>query len=516
MQPPTYKILLLHAAGCNARRTVLDHIYCYPQYRPGNLYAYHHLLAPVSTELLAFPFDAVIIDYTFLAYRTTNLYPQLRQKYRFLTDTNAKKIVISQDEFNGNEILDEWLQDLKVDVIYTPVERDLDVLLPVSNKSVPIKNALAGYSHSQDLLQLKRFARPFDERSIDVGTRVRFPPPNYGRAGILKGQTAERFRDAARAAGFVTDISTDPNDVFLGEDWFRFLGSCRFTYATRGGVSMCDPRGDIGRRVAAYREANPDASFDAIEAACFAGQDRYDFSTPTPRLFEATALQTGLILLEDHYFDGVEPYRHYIPLKPDFSNLDEVFTLMRDDAAVKRMIGEAYHYLVDNDRFSYRAFVDMVLSEVETAGPPRPAAANDFAGLMRHYEKLAASQRLVMEAPAHWSKIVRFAGNRAQKQGQLPSLAELVGAVRAGTDIRSIAAAEIASGGHLDTTLTGLAIEAIAGLADEPRDLDALASLFADASQVPGTDNFHRDWAHCEYVYDPSSNASPEAGSSPH
>ncbi len=504
MPRPHYKILVLHAIGCNARRTVLDHVYCYPTYRPGNLYAYHHLLAPLTDELLSFPFDAVLIDYTFLAYRTTNLYPELHKKYRFLADTRAIKIIISQDEFNGNILLDEWLQDLKADVIYTPVERDLDVLLPRCSTSIPIKTALAGYSHSFDLLQLKRFARPFEERSIDVGTRVRFPPPHYGRAGILKGQTAERFRDAARSAGFVTDISTDPDDVFLGDDWFRFLGSCRLTYATRGGVSMCDPRGDIGRRVAAFLAVNRAASFDEVEAACFPGLDRYDFSAATPRLFEAAALQTGLILLEDRYFDGVEPYRHYIPLKPDFSNLDEVFALMRDDVAVKRMIDEAYRYLVENDRFSYRAFVDLVLGEVETAFPePRPADADDFARLARHYERLAASQRLVMAAPAHWSKIARFVGNRAQKQGQLPSLMELVAAKRAGIEIRGLAAAEILSGGHLDPTLGGLAVEALTGLADDPRDLDALATVLTDAAQVPGADNFQRDWAHCECVYDP-------------
>ena len=62
---PKYKILILHARRNDARQTTIDHIYCYPRHRRGNLYAYHHAYAPVSEELSSFPFDAIILNYCF-------------------------------------------------------------------------------------------------------------------------------------------------------------------------------------------------------------------------------------------------------------------------------------------------------------------------------------------------------------------------------------------------------------------------------------------------------------------
>ncbi len=504
-QQPNYKILILHALFSNTRKTILDHIYCYPAYRSGNLYVYHHLLAPLTQQLFEFPFDAIIIDYGFLAYRMTSWYSELRQKYTFVGQAKAVKIVISQDEFNFNEVLDDWLDFMKVDVIYTPVTRDLNVLFPRCSARVPIKHALAGYSHTKDLERLNQFVRPFGERTIDVGTRVRYTPAHAGRAGILKGLASEKFRDLAREAGFVADISTRPEDAFAGDDWFAFLGSCRFTFATRAGASVPDPHGEIRKRVAEFLAADPNASFDAIEAACFPGQDRYDFSCVSPRVFEAAAARTGLILLEDHYLDGLEPYRHFIPLKPDFSNLDEVFRLMRDDAAAQKMIEEAYRFLVKSESFSYAAFVNEVLADIELRVPvPRPTTGQDFARLREHFEKLAPSQSLVMGAPPHWSAAARFAANRAQKQDELFSVANLLAAKRRSGNLRSIAAAEAACGGHLDGRLAGLSLEAMTGLS-EARHLAALADVFANAASIPGHDNFHREWAFCEYVYDPLS-----------
>jgi hypothetical protein len=43
------------------------------------------------------------------------------------------------------------------------------------------------------------------------------------------------------------------------------------------------------------------APFEDVEAACFPGLDKYAFTGPSPRVFEAAALRTGLILIEGDY-----------------------------------------------------------------------------------------------------------------------------------------------------------------------------------------------------------------------
>lgn len=500
-----YKILVLHAVEDNTRRAVLDHVYCYPQYGPGNLYVYQHLFAPVTEELAAFPFDAIIINYCFLSYRVVNEWQaELRQKFSFVTHSPAVKIALAQDECTASAVMDEWLYEfLKVDVIYTPYTRDLEALYPQCFGRVPIKHAFAGYSNPKEVARLERFVLPFGERPIDVGSRVRHLPPYFGRHGVLKGWTTEKFGNAAAAAGFVTDVSTRPQDVFTGDDWFRFLGSCRFTFLTRAGASMHDPRGDIRAKVEAFLRENPKASFDEVELACFPGVDRYDFSCVSPRLFEAAAARTGLILLEDDYVDGLQPYRHYIPLRRDFSNVDEVFGLMRDDAAAEAMISAAYEYLIASERFSYAVLVDDVMAEIAERAPmPRPATDEDFAGLKRHCDGCESSHRLLQEAPPYWSQVARYTSNQAQQRGQLKSLAHLVTTTLVNGNRPSLMAAEMASGGVLDPRLACLATESIAGLAGDRRDLCAWASVLADLGSRL-TEYLPKEYRYCEYIYDP-------------
>ena len=331
---------------------------------------------------------------------------------------------------------------------------------------------------------------------------MRLLPAYYGRVGTLKGQLAEQFRYRARESGFVTDVSTDKSDAFPGDEWYRFLGSCRFTIAARGGASICDSRGAIRRKVDEYLRRWPNATFDEIESACFPGLDRHDFSAVTPRLFEAAALRTGLILIEDDYVAGLEPYRHYIPLERDLSNLEQVFSIMRDGGRIEAMIEAAYQHLIVSGQFSYRVFVDGVLAEVERKCP-RPASREQFAGLKRHYQRLAPSQRLRVEAPPIWLQVARSTALRADKQGQLDAVAKLVAARRKGVPFRCVVSAELGGADLLSPDLSGPAIESIEALADGQHALADLAS-FLD-STIEGYWRLDNDfgWGHCEYVYDP-------------
>ena len=49
-----------------------------------------------------------------------------------------------------------------------------------------------------------------------------------------------------------------------------------------------------------------------------------DLRTISPRHFEAAAFRVCQVLFEGRYAGVMEPMRHYIPLRKDFSNFDEV------------------------------------------------------------------------------------------------------------------------------------------------------------------------------------------------
>jgi hypothetical protein len=63
------------------------------------------------------------------------------------------------------------------------------------------------------------------------------------------------------------------------------------------------------------------------------------------------------VLEEAHYVDGFEPWRDYIPLAPDLSNVDEVFAAMRDVVRCKEIADSAEATLIGSGRHTYREFV---------------------------------------------------------------------------------------------------------------------------------------------------------------
>jgi hypothetical protein len=165
--------------------------------------------------------------------------------------------------------------------------------------------------------------------------------------------------DAARAAGFKVDVSTRVEDSFIGQAWFDFLSSCRFTVGMKGGASLHDPRGMIHTRVQSYRARHPHASFDEIEANCFRGKDmKHEFTAISPRLFESALAGTCQILQRDDYLGVLEPWRDYLPLEEDLSNTAEIMEAMRDLERCQEIVTNARLALVNSGVFDYARLVE--------------------------------------------------------------------------------------------------------------------------------------------------------------
>lgn len=383
----TKKILVLHDLSVGSRRTNRDHVYSFAKYEKDNVYLFHSANALVTDALKSIKYDGVIINYCFLGYRASNLYPLLKARYAWLRELACPKIAICQDDYTDSAILDEWLEFMGVTTIYSPIQRNVKVLYPRNWGKKTFKLGLTAYTDSAQMDELRLFQKPFSERAIDIGTRVRYLPPQFGRYGQIKGKSAEDFRDAAKRSGFAVNISTDPQDVMFGSDWLRFMGDCKFTLGSKGGASLNDPRGMIRKEITQYLVENPGAEFSEVERECFPGLDgRYVFAGVSPRLFEAAALKTCQILVRDEYIGGIEPYIDYIPLDDDLSNLEEVFSLMRDEEKCQRMIESCHEKLIASKLFDYSVFVADVLSEIKPS--PQGVGQEDAELIREHFEGL--------------------------------------------------------------------------------------------------------------------------------
>jgi hypothetical protein len=108
-----------------------------------------------------------------------------------------------------------------------------------------------------------------------------------------------------------------------------------------------------------------------------AGWDSYTFFAISPRHLEAVITKTAQVLVEGRYSGVLEPDRHYIPVRRDFSNLDEALERLHDLEAVEAMTERAYQDVYLSGRNDLAVLADQLLAEAK--GPRKRQVSLPFA-----------------------------------------------------------------------------------------------------------------------------------------
>jgi hypothetical protein len=182
---------------------------------------------------------------------------------------------------------------------------------------------------------------PLSGRSIDIGYRSYEAPWYLGN--LEKMEIAEFFLAAAPRYNLTVDISLDPKQRFDAAGYAKFLNASRAQIGTESGGDYFELTDATRNKVNAFMAANPQASWPEVRRLFF---DNYSPSNPlriiSGRQVEAAACKTVQILFDGHYNGYLQPDIHYIPLRKDFSNADEVVKKLRDDALCADMVQAAY------------------------------------------------------------------------------------------------------------------------------------------------------------------------------
>lgn len=425
------------------RLSTLDYIFAFERYAPENNYAYHHISKPVPEELQRLPWDVAIFDSTSLGtvtLRPRNRFVVIRNNLRFLRESDALKLVFPQDDATHSALLDQFFAWLKVDAVYSVRPHQRELLYPITSQRAHFFSVLSGYVDDAAVDSMRSFAKPFDERRWVVGQRVLAHPAWGGSLSLLKSRAALIMKEECIRRSIACDVSTEPGDAIVGKSWYRFLADCRFVVGAEGGMSVWDPYGTINDAVAEFTGAHPEATFEQIEDACFPGLDGvFEFPGVGPRLFEAAALGCGQILVEGEHRGLVLPWVHYIPLKRDFSNFDEVFAAMANRDRVRDMIAATQQDLVTSPKFRYRTMVEEVSSFIDghcrrTAMTMSKAAFDRavLAGAAEEPENIPGETAVLAEVGPQAKTTVQDGGASAsadRPDTAAPSAAELGGSV---------------------------------------------------------------------------------------
>lgn len=350
------KVLLLCHYYPGVAGAINDHIMAFDKYS-GNEYFILSNLGDLPDWLDLFRFDALIFHYSLIACYDNYISPAGRARIR---EFQGFKAAFVQDDYRWINDTVNALSYMGIHALFPLTGPDImdAVYSPDKLPNVRKETVLAGYV-PQELVGLE--VKSYKDRQVDVGYRARKLPAWMGSHTLQKWQIAERFLEDAPGYGLKVDISCREEDRIYGDAWVEFVMNCKATLGTESGASVCDFTGDIQRKVEAHLKADPDADFNTLRNLYFKDDDcKHMMNVISPRCFESAALRTLMILYEGHYSGVLIPWRHYVPLKRDHSNIAEVVKILRTSEEAQKIIDQAYREVAMNEAYSYRAMVQLV------------------------------------------------------------------------------------------------------------------------------------------------------------
>jgi len=366
-------LVVYYAVTWPLRATIHEHLYSFRKYSPHRVFYLNLAARRIPKYFSQIPFDLILFHTIFLSRWNREAFGELMDQVEPWASRGAVMAALPQDEFLSTDLLVEFINRLGVTHVF-PVSPPVtwpQIYDGINFSKVQLQQVLTGYL-DPGMVHSVREASQSLTRPVDIGYRAFDAPAWLGRMGRTKAEVGSKVAEAAPRHELTVDISTRSSDTLLGAEWYQFLLRCKYTVGVEGGAGILDRDGSIKRATEDLLARRPDATFEEIEQACFPGRDgSLALVALSPRHLEACATRTCQVLIAGHYNGILKPGRHYLELKPDFSNLDEVLSVLQRDDQRRDIVETAYREIVAAEEYGYPHFVKQVL---EATLADRPAA----------------------------------------------------------------------------------------------------------------------------------------------
>lgn len=365
-------ILLLYHSAQTYTNTVFEHVNAFSRFSAHRYFFCHHDgCGALNVDLSRF--DAVVVHYCLrLPYDQISEHAAQR-----LIAYRGLKVLFVQDEYDNTHRTWGWIKRLGIGLVFTVVpEPHIGKIYPAEEfPGTRFVSNLTGYVPEEVTGAVP--PAPPSTRSLLVGYRGRPLPIQYGQLGQEKVGVGQLVKTYCERQGLSHDIAWSEQARIYGQQWYEFMASCRSMLGSESGSNVFDWDGRLAQRIAIYRADHPAATHDEIYQAVVAPAEMPGVMNQiSPRVFEAISLRTVLVLFEGGYSGVVAPWEHYIPLKKDGSNLEQVFEKLRDGQFVDAMAERAYRDVIQSGKFGYPHFVQMTDHEIESAAQACRAGAS--------------------------------------------------------------------------------------------------------------------------------------------
>ncbi len=367
-------ILLLCDYKPTQAATVVEHINAIYDYSRHNVDVLSKIIESggdfpkVGADFPLDGYDVVIIHYSLSIALEAYISVKMRRK---LAEFKGVKAVFIQDEYRFVDRTIDALNDLGVSILYTCVpESEFEKVYPAERlPCITRVNVLTGYIPPT---LIDEPCKPLKKRSKHLVYRGRMYPAWHGRQGLEKWVIAKAFNTSwAARLKLSMDISVKESKRLYGYRWIKLLKNSRAVLAVESGCSVFDFDGKTSAASELYErllDLDLEKDYAQVRDKFFLGkEDQVNLAQVSPRIFEAVAMRILLVAYEGEYSGILIPWRHYVPVKKDHSNIKQVIEFLRDDEKCTEIISNAYCDIALNPEYSYENFVCSVDTDLERA-----------------------------------------------------------------------------------------------------------------------------------------------------
>lgn len=277
----------------------------------------------------------------------------------------GEKIMICQDEYYDINHTNQLINTGGITTVLTccPNEKDLAKIYGKTNNKVKFINILTGFTIEEKFKSIK-------EKHKHIIYRGKKLHPMYGDLGFKKYEIGEKFKEELTKHDNIThDISCDiKSRIYV--NWINTLSNFKTTLATPSGTNVLQYNYTIRDKINKSKKYGNMMHGSLVDEKAKYDENIYntikkeyniveelDFGQISPKMFEAISTGTVLIMSEGNYNGILKPNIHYIELKNDYSNINDIINKMNDDDYLQNIANNAYNDIIKSDKYSYKSFV---------------------------------------------------------------------------------------------------------------------------------------------------------------
>jgi hypothetical protein len=313
--------------------SLIESIYAFKKYSHDKIFYLNFFYSPFPWYLNHVKFDIILFHHSLTNFWHEHRFYKTLDILKTVNFDGAKKAAFFQDEYHHTDWRCEFINTLSIDYVFSvaPETEWNNIYNKVNFENVRFHRVLTGYLDETTIKEVALLENKTTKKTDIFFRTLWIKTYRIGRFGMYKYHLVNIFKEKAKNTSLIVDLETGNNSI-LGKKWYKFLLSSKYTIGCESGASLLDRDGIITEKINKYLFQHPEASFEETETNCFPNLDgNLNLKAIGPRHLEACMTKTCQVLMEGEYNGILKPDIHYIELKSDFSNIDQVIDIIQED-----------------------------------------------------------------------------------------------------------------------------------------------------------------------------------------